>query len=141
VIERIRKLSVFLFSAALILSLCGCSRTGVIIEYGSSEIFSEAEIEAAIHAIEENSEQWGEFVFTAFRYGGDESSSEENLNALNSLSDWDNTYEQCILFRADFHTLDSVREPWEANHEYLNYQFWLARDIIGSWQLVSYGPE
>ncbi len=136
-----RKLFSFLLHAALILSLCGCSGTSVIIDYGSSQIFSEGEMEAAIHAIEENAEQWGEIEFTAFRYGGDDSSSEENLRLLNSLSKWDNTYEQCILFRADFHTLGSVKKPWEANREYKNYQFWLARDIIGTWNLVSYEPE
>ncbi len=137
----IRKLSAILFSAVLVFCLGGCTRTNVIIEYGSSKIFSEAEMEAAIQAIEENAKQWGDFVFTAFRYGGDDSSSEEMLSELNSLSEWDNTYDQCILFKADFHTLNSVKEPWEANHEYDNYLFWLARDVVGSWKLVSYGPE
>ena len=77
-----------------------------------------------------------------YKYAGDECNSEENLKWLNSLGDGGD-YTQCIEFLTDFHSpvLEEQLEgtAWEPDHEYADYQWWLARKDGGDWELVSWG--
>ena len=43
------------------------------------------------------------------------------------------------LLLSDFHSPVEAYGAWEADMEYENYQWWLARAADGGWQLLTWG--
>ena len=39
----------------------------------------------------------------------------------------------------DFHTAADVRDPWEPDREYTDYQWWLGLNAKGEWMIVARG--
>ena len=74
----------------------------------------------------------------ALRYAGDECDSEENVKWVNEL-DEGKDYVQAVEFLSDFHSSAEGGEAWEKDAEYTDWQWWLAREAGGGWQLVSWG--
>ena len=71
-----------LLSALLLLALAACGgekTTGPEVDYGSSELYSKEEMDAAITAIRAEFDTWDGCELHALRYAGDESTSQENL--------------------------------------------------------------
>ena len=109
---------------------------------GTSDLYSQEEMDPAITEFKKEFEQWDGCELHSVKYAGDECNSEENLKWLNSLGDGGD-YTQCIEFLTDFHSpvLEEQLEgtAWEPDHEYADYQWWLARKDGGDWELVSWG--
>lgn len=112
------------------------------VDYGTSDLYSQEEMDPAITEFKKEFEQWDGCELHSVKYAGDECNSEENLKWLNSLADGGD-YTQCIEFLTDFHSpvLEEQLEgtAWEPDHEYADYQWWLARKDGGDWELVSWG--
>ena len=112
------------------------------VDYGTSELYTQEEMDAAITEFKKEFENWAGCELHSVKYTGDECNSEENIAWLNSLKEGKN-YTQVIEFITDFHS--PVEEEllkdtaWEPDKEYTDYQWWLAREDGGAWELVSMG--
>ena len=112
----------------------------VKIDLGNSELYSEEELNEAIDKIQSEFAGWAEdgCVLNNIRYAGDDANNEENLKWLNSLDEEANFIE-VAEFLADFHSPKEAVGAWEADHDYKDYQWWLAREDGGEWQLLTWG--
>ena len=109
------------------------------IDYGASELYTKEELEEAAVQIKCKFASFAGCELHSLRYAGDDVSSEENLAWLNDL-DEDKDYVQVVEFLSDFHSPVEVGDDaWEEDMEYTDWQWWLAREADGGWQLVSWG--
>ena len=114
----------------------------VTINYGTSDLYSQEEMDAAIDVIQGEFANWKGCVMHSIRYTSDDCNSKENIEWVNSLEEGKN-YTQCIQFQTDFHSPvkeeDLKETAWEADQEYKDYSWTLARTDGGDWELVNYG--
>ncbi len=117
----------------------------VEIDYGSSELYSQEDIDQAMAIVKDNVAAWGEgFTLKNIRYAGDDANSEENIKWINELAegqDKDPVYLEVMELMTDFHTPAEFPEitAWEADQDYTDYQWWFGRTKGGSWELLSSG--
>ena len=110
----------------------------VTIDYGDSEAYSIPEMDEAIACIDAEFSGWEGCEMHAIRYAGDDWLTQENLAYVNSLRE-DKNYVECIVFLTDFHSPVEGGGAWEADQEYTDYQWWLAREAEGGWELLTWG--
>lgn len=108
------------------------------IDYGASETYAQADMDAAIALIKAEIATWDGVALHSVRYAGDEANSDENLAWLNGLKE-DENYIQCIEFLTDIHSPVKGGGAWMPDREYTDWQWWLARAEGGDWQIVSWG--
>ena len=108
------------------------------ISYGSSEIYSQAEMDAAIKIIKKQFGKWKGCELKNIRYAGDDANNAKNLKWLNDLRSEEN-FTQCIEFFSDFYVSKKTDTTFNPDSEYKNWQWWLARTDGGKWQLVTFG--
>ena len=109
----------------------------VEIELGTSEIYSPEDLDKAAQAVRTGFEEFDGCTLHRIRYGGDENCTEENLKWLNELNP-DGNYTQVAEFVTDFYSAVE-NGAWEADTEYTDFQWWLARTDGGDWEVVSRG--
>ena len=114
------------------------------VDYGASDIYTGADMDAAVAAIWNEFKSWEGCKLHAVRYAGDENANEEKLAWLNELAEADpdefsGDYTECIGFVSDFHSPVEAYGAWEEDTEYTDYQWWLARAEDGDWELVTWG--
>ena len=118
--------------------LGAAKETDVNIDYGKSEIYTQEDLEEAAIQIKCQFASWEGCEMHSLRYAGDECNTEENIKWLNSM-DEDAGYIEVCEFLCSFHSPEEGSGAWEPDHEYENYQFWLARTEDGGWQVVTSG--
>ena len=116
----------------------GEEAAGVLIDYGTSKLFPEEEMDEAIALILEEFDNWEGCEMHVISYAGDECNSAENVAWMNSLGDG-HEFTQCIEFVSEFHSPVEGGGAWEADTEYTDWQWWLARPESGSWELMTWG--
>lgn len=133
----------FTFFITVIIAFClvACSGnfTKVDIDYGSSNIYSQSDMDAAIKLIKNEFATWEGCKLHSIRYTSDECNSEENIKWMNDLGDENTEFTQCIEFVSDFHSPRAGGGAWNADSEYTNWQWWLARTDNGEWNLMTWG--
>lgn len=61
------------------------------------------------------------------RHSGDETVTDDNLKRMNEINP-DGSYTQVVEFLMDFHSPKNTGDTTlESNHDYTDYQWWLAR--------------
>ena len=110
----------------------------VSVDYGSSEIYTKEDMDAAIKLIEEEFAGWKGCEMHSIRYASDDCNSEENIKWVNEQAEGKN-YTQCIQFNSDFHSPVDGGDAWEADTEYTDWQWWLARTADEGWQVLTWG--
>ena len=129
----------------LIFSICTVQAADVKVSYGKSEIYSKADMDAAVIVINEMFGTWQGCTMREIRYYGDDCNNAENLNWMNQLGEsrklGDKKFTQCIGFLSDFYTSKDTADhtAFEPEHEYKNWQWWLARTDGGDWKLLTFG--
>ena len=132
----------------LITVLCGLAacakkqKTEVSIDYGNSALYSKEDMDAAIAVIRKEFDTWDGCELHSISYGSDDACSAENIRWMNELeaaNDAQETFSQCILFKSDFHSPKNGGGAWNADQEYTDWQWWLARSEGGSWKLMTWG--
>ena len=108
------------------------------VDYGTSKLYTEEELEEAAVQVKCKFASFEGCELHALRYAGDDCNSAENLAWLNGL-DEGKDYVQAVEFLSDFHSFAEGGEAWEKDAEYTDWQWWLAREAGGGWQLVSWG--
>lgn len=114
------------------------NETDVTIDYGTSELYTKEEMDEVIVQIKCRFAEWEGCELHSIRYAGDECCTEENLGWMNSLKEGAD-YVKVIAFLMDFHSPKEQIGAWEADHEYKDYQWWLAAGQDGSWDIVTWG--
>ncbi|MBQ3418474.1 MAG: M15 family metallopeptidase [Ruminococcus sp.] len=111
----------------------------VSIDYGTSGIYTEEELKDAVIQIECKFAFWGDVDLKSIRYAGDEAVTEENLARMNEINPESN-YTQVVEFLMDFHTPEDIGElTFNADADYTDYQWWLARTADDGWEIVTWG--
>ena len=133
---------------ALLLCACGneVHAREVFIDYGESTLYSQEDMDAAIHLIEDifAGDGWKGCELHSIRYTGDTCNSQKNIRWMNDLAkarNADINYTQCMEFVSDFHSPKSEKDQgvWNLDEEYTDWQWWLARTDGGDWQLITWG--
>ncbi len=118
--------------------LAGKQTPEVTVDYGTSKLYTKEDLDAAIVQIKCQFAGWAGCELHSLRYAGDECCGAENVKWLNELDEGKN-YVQAVELLSSFHSPVEAYGAWEADMEYENYQWWLARSADGGWQLLSWG--
>ena len=111
----------------------------VTVDYGTSDIYTEDELKDAVVQIKCKFAFWGDIDLKSIRYAGDEAVTEDNLKWMNEINP-DANYAQVVGFLMDFHTPDDVGEmTFNADFDYTDFGWWLARTDDGGWEIVTFG--
>lgn len=102
-----------------------------------SAIYTVRDVEEAFIQVENQFDTWEGCEMHSIRYAGDECVTEENLKWMNELGG--KTYADCIEILTDFHSPVEGGGAWEADAEYRDFNWWLARTEGGSWELLTWG--
>ena len=130
---------------ACILSLAACGSKAsaeIEIDYGTSSAFSREDMDAAIEVILGQFNTWEGCEMHSISYASDAECNEENvawMNELEAANDAKETFTQCIMFTSSFHSPKDAVGAWEPDHEYTDWQWWLARSEGGQWKLLTWG--
>lgn len=114
------------------------AQAAVKVELGDSALYTQAELADAVSKIEEKFADFDGCELHSIRYAGDESCTAENLRWMNELGP-DGNYVQVAEFLSDFHSPAAQIGAWEADTEYVDWQWWLARSEGGAWELLTWG--
>lgn len=120
---------------ALVIGLC-VRQTQVKIDYGSSELYSNEEMDDAIDLICDKIDSWVGVKLYSVSYAYDDWCVEE-LAKINEGTDHAD-YTECIVFRSHFRTPFWAGGAWMANTDYY-WNWYLVRIDDGPWQLHGYG--
>ena len=139
-----KKVLWFLISFLFVCQLTGCSLfINPKIDYGNSNFYSKEEMDDAIKIIKK--EFFNSFMGSELkniRYVSDDKCGVDELEWLNVLAEDNDSKEhftECMLFLSDFHSSKNGRGDLEADYEYTDWQWWLARSENGKWKLVTNG--
>ena len=110
----------------------------VVIDYGESALYTQEDLLEAAVQIKCRFAAFEGCELHTIRYAGDENCTEENLKWLNELNP-DGAYTQLAEFLTDFHSPTEQSGAWEADTEYRDYQWWLARSADGGWDVLTWG--
>lgn len=117
--------------------------TAASIDYKESKVYSKEDMDAAILVVKKEFENWKGCELHSISYAGDQCNSDENISWAKELKDGKKEYAQVIQFTMDFHSPkeeDLLKDTaWEPDSEYEDYQWYLARENGGEWELVSSG--
>ena len=96
----------------------------------------------AIELIKKEFNTWDGCKLHSISYSTDDECSESNIEWLNKIetaNDNKETFTQCIMFTSNFHSPKEGGGAWNADTEYTDWQWWLARSDNGQWKLITYG--
>ncbi|MBR1749265.1 MAG: M15 family metallopeptidase [Ruminococcus sp.] len=111
----------------------------VTIDYGKSDIYSKEDLEAAVIQIKCKFASWAGCELKSIRYAGDKAITDKNIKWLNEINP-DGKYKEIAEFLMDFHTPKDVGElTFNANQDYTDFQWWLARTEDDGWEIVTFG--
>ena len=115
------------------------SEEEVDIDYGTSELYTEEELKDAAIQVKCKYAFWPGCELKSLKYAGDDASTEEKLAWANELAP-DAGYTRVAEFIMVFETTENVEgTTLVPDHEYADYQWWLARTDDGGWEIVSFG--
>ena len=120
----------------------GADTTNIKIDYGTSSIYTKAEMDAAIELIKKEFSTWDGCELHSISYSTDEECSESNIawmNEMGKATDVEETFTQCIMFKSNFHSPLNGGSGFNPDEEYTDWQWWLARSEGGQWKLMTYG--
>ncbi len=116
---------------------------GCVVDYGSSKIYEEPDMDAALEVILAEFGTWTGCVMQRFAYAGDDV-AKENLDYANSLREKGvDKFDQAIVFLTDFHSPseeEAKGTAWEPDTDYKDWSWTLGRTgADGAWQLLTWG--
>lgn len=130
--------------AAMLLLLAGCGKgntSNVKVDYGTSSVYSQKEMDAAIDVIKKQFRSFAGCELYSLSYMSDEECNDaDNVDWMNELraEDQKEAFTQCIAFNSSFRSPKDGGGAWEANQEY-TWSWWLARSEGGQWKLMTWG--
>lgn len=107
------------------------------IDYGVSDVYSQADMDSAINQIKEKFSKMDGCKLYSISYT-DDGLCERELDYCNTLADDGIVYDQCIVFRTSFRSPIFGGGPWNANFKY-DWSWYFARTGNGEWELLTWG--
>jgi hypothetical protein len=116
---------------------------GCVVDYGTSELFTEADMDAALDAILEQFGMWKGCVMRRIAFTDDKTCTDD-LEYVNTLRAEDTKeFDQAIVFMSDFHSPvgeDAEDSVWDADTDYNDFSWHLGRTgADGIWRLLTWG--
>ena len=140
-----KKMMTIVLCFLLTFSAVGCESSAtknVKIDYGTSDIYTEKDMNDAIHKIKETFKSMDGCELHSLSYASDEvCTDEENIAWLNNLRSADEhtqIFTQCMMFDSSFRSPKKGGGAWEPDEEY-TWSWWLARSEGGEWKLMAWG--
>ncbi len=139
-----KKMITAVLCLAMIFLFTGCEKgdtSKVSIDYGTSAIYSKAEMDSAIDIIKKQFRSFNGCELYRLSYMSDEKcNSESNIKWMNDLrpDGSKEVFTQCIAFDSSFRSPEKGGGAWEADEEY-TWSWWLARSDGGQWTLMTWG--
>jgi D-alanyl-D-alanine carboxypeptidase len=120
---------------------------GCQVDYGTSQLYKEPDMDAALDVILAEFSTWKGCVMQRFAYAGDEACSDEELAYVNELREAQKAdlpaFDQAIVFVTDFHSpseADAEGTAWEPDTDYKDWTWHLGRTgDDGAWELLTWG--
>lgn len=140
-----KRVFALLLSMVCTFALIGCGNktiSEVDIDYGTSSIYTEEDMNAAIELIKKEFNTWDGCELHSIAYSSDDECNKSNIawmNDLEAANDAKETFTQCIMFQSSFHSPKEGGGGFNADEEYTNWQWWLARSDRGQWKLMTWG--
>lgn len=108
-----------------------------VIDYGTSMLYSQDDLKAAAVQVACKFASLDGCELRSLKYAGDEAASAEKLAQINQENPGKN-YTKIVEFLMDFHTPENTGDTnLEADHDYTDYPWWLARTDKDGWEIVS----
>lgn len=104
-----------------------------------SELFTDEELKEAAVQVKCRFAAFEGCELHSVKYAGDESSTKEEVERLSQI-DEGAKYVEAVKILTDFHTPKDGSEMFDADTEIKDYEWSLAHEKDGGWQLVAYGP-
>ena len=117
----------------------------VKIVYGTSNIYSREDMDTAISIIKGQFIKWDGCELHNIRYTDDDyCNTEDNIKWMNELAEsrgYEPNFTQCIAFFSNFHSPTEAKNKtaFNADSEYTNWTWYLARTDNGEWHLMTFG--
>lgn len=113
----------------------------LIVDYGTSELYTPSELEDAANAIIKEFDSWDSGELLRLKYDGDDANTQENIDWLNQHEKADpaHPFTQCAKFVSDFHTSPDAEGGFNQDSDYTGWQWFLGRSEGGDWVLVDWG--
>lgn len=111
---------------------------GIKIDYKTSELYTEEEMNAAVAEIMKEFDTWEGCEMHEISYTDDQT-CKDNISYMGELDTDHKGYTDCIVFTSSFHSPKEGGGAWEADYEYEGWQWFLARVKEGSWELLTWG--
>ena len=116
---------------------------GCVVDYGTSELFTEADMDAALDAILEQFCMWKGCVMKRIAFTDDKTCTDD-LKYVNGLRAEDTKeFDQAIVFMSDFHSPvgeDAEDSVWDEDTDYNDFSWHLGRTgADGIWRLLTWG--
>ena len=107
------------------------------IEYGTSELYSQQDMDSAIEIITNEFGSWDGCKLYSINYT-DDNLCQRELKYCNTLANEGVAYDECIVFRIQFRSPVFGGGAWNANFRY-EWSWYLARTEGGEWELLTWG--
>ena len=105
---------------------------------GNSMALSREELEEVAIRIKCQFASWEGCELESVRFAGDEYITPENVDMVNLLGKTDK-HVLAVKFFTDFRTPKEGYNDLKGDHEYKDFQWWLACDVEGDWDIVIFG--
>ena len=116
----------------------GNTQTAVTIDYGTSAIYTKEDMDEAIALIRDKFSGWEGCELHSIQYASDQCYNLSNIVWMNELKEGA-SFTQVIKFVSDFHSPKEGGGAWVPDKEYTGWQWWLAREDGGAWELMTWG--
>ena len=138
-VRKLKKIIALLMIVAVCLSFSACGKVNnCIVYYGESDLYTPMDIDSAVSVIK------SEFVFNfdgctllTLEYMGDDA-SKENLDYCIALGDG-TQFDESIVFTSSYRTPPNGDEVLPPNEIREYWEWTLARESGGEWELLTYG--
>ena len=130
-------------SSAAATESSAAAKSSYTVDYGTSEIYSQADIDSAIATVMDEFDAWEDVTMKSIAYAGDEACGEDELAYVNELREAQipdqDTFDQAIVLTSDFHTDADAQAAWEPDSDYDGYTWHMGRTGNGEWLLMTWG--
>ena len=117
------------------------------VDYGTSELYEETDIDSALDPILDEFRGWTGCVLKRIAFAGDDACGADELAWMNELRAANTPdapeFDQAIAFVSDFHSpseKDAEGTAWEPDSDYTGWSWHLGRTgTDGTWQLMTWG--
>ncbi len=118
------------------------SNTPYTVDYGTSKVYSKADIDAAIQVVMAEFDTWKGATMKYIGYTNDDDSIHDIEYAVRLGVDIDPSYTQSIILTSYFHSpsgKDAEGTAWDPDKDYNDWLWHLVRADGGDWKLLTWG--